>query len=40
MSMSSAYSPTIRFNLAFSFSSAFNRTTSSGRIALNWLRQR
>jgi hypothetical protein len=39
-SISSACSPTIRFNRAFSFSSAFNRTTSSGRIALNCDRQR
>lgn len=29
-----------RFSRAFSFSDAFNRTTSSGRIALKWLRQR
>ena len=40
MSISSACSPTIRFSRAFSFSNCFNRTTSSGRIALNWLRQR
>ena len=40
MSISSACSPTIRFNRAFSFSSAFSRTTSSGRIARYWLRQR
>src|SRR5262245_41154417 len=40
MSMSSACSPTIRFNRAFSFSSCFRRTTSSGRTALNCARQR
>src|SRR5262249_9070354 len=40
MSMSSACSPTIRFNRAFSLSSCFSLTTSSGRIALYWLRQR
>ncbi len=32
MSISSAWSPTIRFNRAFSFSNAFSRTTSWGRV--------
>ena len=35
MSISSAWSPTIRFSRAFSFSSCFSRATSSGRIARN-----
>ena len=40
MSISSACSATIRYKRAFSFSNCFNRTTSSGRIALYCDRQR
>jgi hypothetical protein len=40
MSLSSSFSASNRFNLAFSFSNCFKRTTSSGRIALYCDRQR
>jgi hypothetical protein len=40
MSLSSSFSANNRFKRAFSFSSCFNRTTSSGRIALNCDRHR
>ena|SRR5947209_6433645 len=40
MSISNAWSPTIRFSRAFSFSSCLSRTTSSGRIALYCARHR
>ncbi len=40
MSLSSSLSASKRFRRAFSFSSCFSRTTSSGRIALNCARQR
>src|SRR5439155_19574859 len=36
MSMSRAWSATIFFSLRFSFSSAFSRATSSGRMAWYW----
>ena len=38
--ISSTWSATIRFNLAFSASSSFNRFTSSAFIPPNWLRHR
>jgi hypothetical protein len=40
MSLSSSFSASSRFKRAFSFSSCFNLTTSSGRIALYCERQR
>jgi hypothetical protein len=40
MSLSSSFSASRRFNLAFSFYNVLSRATSTGRIAPYWLRHR